>query len=379
MDARRPRPGVPWRRPRVEKQWFEHAVERFRRDRSHAIERDRTAPLAENGGGGKVRMPCRKLECTPRSGVGRRGARLRRRFVREVDVGPLNVLVAQPVCAARPACRARRGDQIVEHGWLPRSDPEQAIRFLALGVEKVGGAVKTQHRGDILVRCRIEHARLPSEGRSRVAHRGDGVPAVMMAVAERAHPILPCLAPVDRCDTDQHATCQWRGWCFPARALLQDVIAAVVVIDAAFQTRKVGCDEIALGRMQVPAGGIAAQRPGGVAQRLPRRDRERQLKDNGNRVACERRGHGQAARPQSIETCGQAVRGKRELEARRAVVAPKRIRLVRPVEVPGPGREAAQVMLAALVVIENSAGWIHDDGPLSTTQPARVRVSWCGR
>src|SRR4030095_985271 len=183
---------------------------------------------------------------------------------------------------------------------------------------------------------------------------------------------------VNRCDSDQHATCQCRRWHVPARASFQHVVEAQVMIDAPFETRKVRCDEVALGRMQVPAGGIAAQRPGGVAQRLPCRDRERQLEENGDRVARERRGQRQLACPQSIETRGQVLCGKRELEARRAAVAPKRIRLVRPVEVSGPGRIAAQLVLAALVVVENGTGWIHDGDSLSTTQPPAYEYRGAG-
>ncbi len=212
--------------------------------------------------------------------------------------------------------------------------------------------------------------RLPTERCSRIAHRGDGVPTIVLAIAECAHPVLPCFAPVDRRDTDQYTTDNDRRWRGPPRALLEDVIAAQVVIDATLQARKVGGDEIALGRMQVPARRIAAQRPRRSSIGLPRRDRERELEEDRNRVAAERHGQGQPTCAHIIETCRQAIGRKLKLDARRPRIGPERVGLVRPVEIPGTWRIAAQVVFTALVVFENDAGCIHASRSLSTTQRA---------
>ena len=289
----------------------------------------------------------------------RLGARLRCRLVHQLDVAPLDVLAAQPVWLSRPARRAGGGDQRFDRRRLARSHPQQAVGLLALDPFIVGAAVQPEHCGNLFVGCMVEHPGLPAERGGRIAHGGDCVPAVVVAVAEGAHAVLPRLAPVDRGDPDDDAIGHWLRRRNEARKALERVIAAHVVIDPAIETRQGGGDEIALGWMQVPARGVAAQRPRAAAIRLPRRDRERELEQNGDRVELEPRGCRQPAGAHVCVAGRQPVGSKRQGDARRAFVGSERIGLVRPIEVTGPGRIALEMVLAALVVFEDRAVLIH--------------------
>src|SRR3954454_23908269 len=64
-------------------------------------------------------------------------------------------------------------------------------------------AIESQYGGDVVIRQRFEQKSRPAQGRGRVAHRGDRVTNVVLAVAKGALAIFPRLTPVNRRQTNQ--------------------------------------------------------------------------------------------------------------------------------------------------------------------------------
>ena len=362
VDPRRPGPSVPRRCARARQQGLQHCVENLGGDRGHRIEIDCAAPLAKEGAHGKVESRCRRRDrgaCSASCAGGVRGLRVAscaRSMSGHCTCSVLNRFGLPDQCAVRAAATQR-----IDRRRLARPDPKQTVRFLALCRRVVGVAVQTEQRCDILVGDSIEHPRLPAERGRRVADGRDGVAAVVLAVAERAHAVLPRFAPVDRGETDDHAMLDPRRRAVPARALLERVVTADVVIDPAVEARQVGGDDVAFGRMQVAARGVAAQGPRAAVEGLPGRDRKRELEQYSDRLTSYRRGRRQPAGPHVREADVHLVGGERKGDARGAFVGAEGIGLVCPVEIAGPGRVAAQLMLAALVVVQDRAMFIHGE------------------
>ena len=112
-------------------------------------------------------------------------------------------------------------------------------------------------------------------------------------------------------------------------------------------------DEVALGRMEVSAGRVDPQRPARSARLLPRRERQRILKQLRYPAATERhRGHVPEEKGRLVT---RLVLETHQIEGQhwRPGEATERIRLGRPVHVAERAGEAARVMLRSLVVREH--------------------------
>src|SRR5436305_11638398 len=112
--------------------------------------------------------------------------------------------------------------------------------MLPLGVAELFRAVQAKERCDLIVAGRVQQQRRPAEGRGGIAGSGEGVTGIMLAVPERSLPVLPRLAPVDGGESQQKSAVRQRG-CGVA-AVLQDVIAADVVVDAVRHTQDAAAD-----------------------------------------------------------------------------------------------------------------------------------------
>ena len=188
------------------------------------------------------------------------------------------MLLAQSVGVPVPTRLAQRIQQPREIGTrIGITDPQQRIRRFSFGRLELRAAVESQQVRHDIVRGGGDQSGLPAEGRRGVAHRGDGVAAVMLAVAPRAHAVLPRFAPVNRTDAKQNSLAGKN--IRPPRiidrcSLFEQVIPAQVVIDPGGQARQVRAQQIALGRMQIAAGRVAAQCPAVGAIGFPRRQPE---------------------------------------------------------------------------------------------------------
>src|SRR3977135_2015214 len=104
--------------------------------------------------------------------------------------------------------------------------------------------------------------------------------------------------------------------------------------------------------MQIAAGRVAAQCPPLGAVGFPRRQAERELKQNGQMTEVESARRRQVTLAQLVVACHQGIRGQRKLELRRPQKLPERVRLVGPVESRWTWRVMVDAVLAALVIVE---------------------------
>ena len=234
--------------------------------------------------------------------------------------------------------------------------------MLAVGGVKrldVGFAVEPEEPGHVVVTGCVEETSGPAQRRRRVADGAERVAHVVLAVPEGPLAVLPRLAPVDRGEADHEGTggqqprqrgrAGRRGRPPP----LDDVVATQVVVKARGDAVGLGDEHVALGRVEVPARGVRPQRPPRPAVLLPGGEAERQLQEGPERGSVD---GPRRDRPGPVEIAPggrEVVACQRKLDARRARVGPERLRLVRPVEAPGPGREAVRPVNGASVVAEH--------------------------
>ncbi|OGA06236.1 MAG: hypothetical protein A3I00_02210 [Betaproteobacteria bacterium RIFCSPLOWO2_02_FULL_64_12] len=194
-------------------------------------------------------------------------------FLDPIDIAPGNVLHAQAVGSPMPAHRrsGKRVRRLVEAG------PDEALRDFRFGALEILAAIEAQEAGDLRIARLPEQPRFPSNRRGGIGDGGDGVTAVLLTIAERAHAVFPGLAPDDAGQPDDDPAARRRRRNSPFPAQLQHVIPAEVVIDPRGDSRNADGRNIAFGRMQVSTGRIAAQRPGSAAVGFPRRQPEREL------------------------------------------------------------------------------------------------------
>src|ERR1700687_600690 len=179
------------------------------------------------------------------------------------------------------------------------------------------------------------------------------MPAVVLAVAPRAHSVLPGLAPINGAKADQDAAA--RKCLVPLRvvergALLENMIAALIVVQTRGEARKLWAEKVAFRGVQIAARRIAAQRPALGAIRFPRRKAERELKQDRDRFEFESACRGQSAATKIVIARGKGVRAERQPHLHRAHELPKRVGLIGPIKLAGSGRVAIQAVLAALVI-----------------------------
>jgi hypothetical protein len=158
------------------------------------------------------------------------------------------------------------------------------------------GIIETQGRRHNVVAEVIQKYSGPTQRRGRIAHSGDGVPDVVLAIAEGTFAILPCLSPVDGGEADKEAARVHYQRLTQETAPFEAVIATDVVINPTLEPGQLRHDGIAFGRMQVAAGRIAAKCPAIPAVFLPRRQAQRQLEEDAERLQTELLGrHGAGA------------------------------------------------------------------------------------
>ena len=118
---------------------------------------------------------------------------------------------AQSVRAAAPgpAGRGRRTaltDRCSSHGArIAGGHDGDAFGLFALGVGVIRLAIEAEQRRDLRVGPPRQQRQPPSEQRRREPQRADRVAGVVLAVAERALPVLPRFAPVNRRQRDEKA------------------------------------------------------------------------------------------------------------------------------------------------------------------------------
>ena len=168
----------------------------------------------------------------------------------------------------------------------------------------------------------IEQQRRPAQGGRCIAHRGDGMAGVVLAVAKGPLAILPRLPPVDRRQAQPEKTppakpllARPRALLHERTALFQTMVAADIVIDAGLKVRQRRQDDIALGGMQVAAAGIAAQGPAVAFEFLPGGQAEGQFEESGNALEVQRPRRDRQGREQIRVGSDQAVRGQRQLNS----------------------------------------------------------------
>ncbi|MGK2898434.1 MAG: hypothetical protein ACSLE9_07075 [Burkholderiaceae bacterium] len=132
------------------------------------------------------------------------------------------------------------------------------------------------------------------------------------------------------------------------RAPLQRVFARRVVVQAVGETPDAGGQQIGLGRVQVAARRVGAQRPAVGAVLLPGGQREAQLEQRRDAVAVRR-----ARRHAGVQVGpgrGQRAGHQRQQRDRRTGPAAEGVRLRVPVQRFGARGVALQMVLAALVI-----------------------------
>jgi len=77
------------------------------------------------------------------------------------------------------------------------TNPQERIRRFSFGGLEIRAAFESQQVRRGVVRGVQDQSSLPAKGRRGVAQRGDGVSAIMLAVAPRAHAVFPRFAPIN--------------------------------------------------------------------------------------------------------------------------------------------------------------------------------------
>jgi hypothetical protein len=245
----------------------------------------------------------------------------------------------------------RRG---IEDGVAGHQQQER-LGQLGLGA---GAWAQAEQRGQGRVVGRRQLDRAPALQRGREGDRGDRMAEVVLAVAKRSLAVLPRLAPGDRAEAEQQARRRQAaaqrgpGVGIDGGAALERVQQRTVVIEAwprgqAVDRRR---EQVGLGRVQVAARWIDAQRPARCALLLPRRQREAVKQQGVDPRHAERRGRDGARTKQVAPARPARQAAARQGQRLGAGIHTKRIGLAVPVEISERGRVPTRPMLAALVV-----------------------------
>ena len=356
-DARRPGQAREGARAGLRPGRGQHAVEALAREGRAAVHLDRAAPLARqdaegDGLGRRVGLRGRALD-----GLGLDALRPARELGGEGDAAPLDVLGAQAVRTAEVLERGELGGPRRRRraGGAAGRDREQRLRALALRRERL---LQTEQHVERLAPPPRRQPRLPPQRGRGERDAGERVPQVVLAVAEGALAVLPRLAPGDRAQHDQErARRQLARDPLPqrrrqARAQLERVLPRAVVHEhrPPVEALERGQQRVALGRVQVAAGGVDAQRPARALVLLPGGQAERVLEARRHVRDAQRRRRLRRAAEHVVVARALLDRRVRQRDLRRALVPAERLGLVVPVEVAGPGRVALDVMAGRAVV-----------------------------
>ena len=213
MHARRVRPGVPRWNAGARHERLEHRVERLGVDRRHAVEVDRAAPLPDERRRGEVERGRAPIGAAPRGAKREAGgvARPDRRRVDAVDLAPRRRAPGsgRSRCPTTPHPAACTSSSTVGVPPVPTHSRQSGASRSAPAKSSSRSSPRSRATSASPGSARYR-VRQPSAAR-RVGDRRDRVPAVVLAVAERALAVLPRLAPVDRAQADDHAARRGRG------------------------------------------------------------------------------------------------------------------------------------------------------------------------
>jgi hypothetical protein len=207
----------------------------------------------------------------------------------------------------------------------------------------------------------MQHHCAPAQCRGSDPDRAERVSRVMLAIAECALAVFPCLPPVNGGQPEQKGL--WRKLMHQPREPHGGAVRApfecvhrwriVVKARRVGKPRERADQQVALGGMKVSARRVAAQRPARAARLLPGRERERVFEQPRKRARRDRRArHGGRTKQVLIRWRERLPVGAESRQAyqRRALVAAKRIGLVHPIQRTGPERVAVEVVLGSLVI-----------------------------
>ncbi len=155
-------------------------------------------------------------------------------------------------------------------------------------------------RGDRTMRPRGKKVGPPPKHRRGQADGRDRMTEIVLAVPERPLAVLPRLPPVDRRQGHEDDVFALRHrrpiTLIEGTALLEDVPLCVVVVHGGSvgQARERTADDVGLGRMEVAARRIDAQRPSRRSEDFPRRQPERMAEEIADGAGGNRRARGRS-------------------------------------------------------------------------------------
>jgi hypothetical protein len=283
MQARPPGPEVPGELAGAWQQGIEDALEGGRTDSGTTVVALGAAPTADQPGG-------RDGAAAGDGGCGRRQGKLPDRPNTLQTGGGGHLVQYRPAgmgttadgigaSLPRPHAGGRAPGVEVQRG---RRRPlglhaQQQVRQLPFGADEIRLPIQAQE-GRHLGVAGGQQGQIPAQQGGGVAKGPQGVADVELHIAEGPLAILPGLPPGDAGEADE----QHRIAPQPQGAtLFQQVILGGVMVDPVRQPRDAGGDYIALGGVQVAAGGIAAQRPAAALVLLPGRQPQGALQQDG--------------------------------------------------------------------------------------------------
>src|SRR6185312_9921415 len=227
----------------------------------------------------------------------RRACRSSRGLCNLVDYGPVDaVLGAQRVGLAAPLCADAPCRQPVQK---PRRrqrktgcDQYEKLRLLTLCLPVVIIAAEPEESSDEAIAHPVEEHQTPAKSRRRNAQRCKGVPRIVLAVAERALPVLPRFPPMYRGEAHEEGALGKRcAELAPRRRVenrpsLESVLLGCVVVHGGCVAEPIDRrqNRIPLGRMEISARGVRAEGPRRIVEALPRRQRQRVPEKKGDRL-----------------------------------------------------------------------------------------------
>ena len=224
----------------------------------------------------------------------------------------------------------------------------------------------------------VDELHLPAQGCRRKRERPDRVTDIVLTVSKRAFPVFPGLPHVNRAQADQERPLsERRPQGGPHLREVGPGLDGVREAGVVSQQRRLGKtwnrrqEKMRLGRVEVAARRVDSQCPARRAGLFPGRERERLVKKLSERSAVESNRRGRIPEEGVPGRHGRR-RHPLELQLRRAVVGPERVRLARPVEVTKRARVAVGMMLGTLVVGEDDL----DGGSLALIHRRRTSRPW---
>ena len=249
---------------------------------------------------------------------------------------------------------------------MRRRQRHDAARFFPLRLDEVLVAVHAGERRDRTMGPLCQEHGTPAGERRPEGDGGEGVTEIVLAVTEGSLAVLPCFAPVDGGERDQHEIRVAAHRCRPCAlieraAQLERLPIRRVMVHSrrACQARHSTTDDVCLGRVEVAARRIHAQRPPRSAELLPRREPKRMPEHVAECGRRQRRRRARGIEEPVVRDGSRKIvadrRGRRRVQGkgRSPAVGAERVRLRRPVQISKRLGEPVEVMLRAVVVMLN--------------------------